>query len=293
MPDVVATAWTAARSLLERPGARGRAIADTGLFTAAPPELAQHVQHPLWGRSALDGIETADRVAVIETWERTRETGTASVVVRLTEAGRPSVRLTLFDLRDVFGVYLGVTVPETEQAQAFTAPVEPADVRPRFGRLTKDSVAVFTDVDDATCQLLGWSREELLGRRSLEFVHPDDQDLAVAGWVELLASPGTSRRLRLRHVRKDGGYAWFEVTNDNRLDDPAHGCVSAEVLDIPTRWRPTRPCARASSCCTASPRRCPSASPSCPRTETSSTPTPGSRTCSGSRPTTSRTCWTP
>lgn len=63
-------------------------------------------------------------------------------------------------------------------------------------------------------------------------MHPDDQDLAVASWLEMLGTPGLGRRVRLRHVRKDGSYAWFEVTNYNFLEDPERGFVSCEIIDI-------------------------------------------------------------
>jgi diguanylate cyclase (GGDEF)-like protein len=70
------------------------------------------------------------------------------------------------------------------------------------------------------------------GRRSLEFVHPDDHTMAIENWMEMLASPGPGRRVRLRHRRRDGSWVWFEVTNHNLLDDPDHGCVVSGMVDI-------------------------------------------------------------
>jgi diguanylate cyclase (GGDEF)-like protein/PAS domain S-box-containing protein len=70
------------------------------------------------------------------------------------------------------------------------------------------------------------------GRRSVEFIHPDDHALAIDNWLELLASPGIGRRLRLRHRRHDGSYVWFEVTNNNLLSNPDFRCVVCEMLDL-------------------------------------------------------------
>jgi len=36
----------------------------------------------------------------------------------------------------------------------------------------------------------------------------------------------------LRHRRVDGGWVWFEVTNHNRLADPACGDVLADMIDV-------------------------------------------------------------
>jgi diguanylate cyclase (GGDEF)-like protein/PAS domain S-box-containing protein len=228
--------WSAALALLAQPGARAQAAAPTGLFTDMPPELDELTPDRMVGKTALDVVVHEDRVPVIESWERAREQAVTSLVVRLLEpADHPAVRLTFFDLQDRLGIYLCVHVPTEETVQRAAPTAEPSGegpVVPRFARVLKSQLARFTEVDDATTQLLGWSREELVGERSLQFVHPDDQDLAVASWLELLGAPGMGRRIRLRHIRKDGSYAWFEVTNYNFLEDPERGYVSCEIVDI-------------------------------------------------------------
>ena len=88
------------------------------------------------------------------------------------------------------------------------------------------------EIDEGFTQILGWSPEEVVGKRSLDLVHPDDMELALDNWVSLLESPGPGRRVRLRHLHHDGSWVWIEVTNHNLLDDPAHGCVVAEMVDI-------------------------------------------------------------
>jgi diguanylate cyclase (GGDEF)-like protein len=50
--------------------------------------------------------------------------------------------------------------------------------------------------------------------------------------MDLLAHPGVSRRVRLRHERSDGTWMWLEVTNHNLLNDSDHGYVLAELIDI-------------------------------------------------------------
>ena len=47
-----------------------------------------------------------------------------------------------------------------------------------------------------------------------------------------MLAPGEKRRYRVRHLRADGSYVWIDVTNHNRLDDPEHGDVLAEMVDV-------------------------------------------------------------
>jgi diguanylate cyclase (GGDEF)-like protein/PAS domain S-box-containing protein len=102
----------------------------------------------------------------------------------------------------------------------------------RVARIRKSDVAVLLDIDEATSQILGWSANEVVGRRSLEFIHPDDQALAVENWMQMLATHGPGRKVRLRHKHRDGSWIWLEMTNHNLLDDPAFNCILAEMMDI-------------------------------------------------------------
>src|SRR3984957_2867762 len=102
----------------------------------------------------------------------------------------------------------------------------------RVARMRKSDVAVLLDIDEATSQILGWSAEEMVGRTSLEFIHPDDQTLAVENWMQMLGTHGPGPKLRLRHRHHDGSWIWLEMTNHNLLDDPDSNCVVAEMVDI-------------------------------------------------------------
>jgi diguanylate cyclase (GGDEF)-like protein/PAS domain S-box-containing protein len=99
-------------------------------------------------------------------------------------------------------------------------------------RVRKNDLAVVLSIDAAASELLGWSAEEMVGVRSFEFIHPDDQELAVENWMQMLSSLGSAQKVRLRHKRRDGNWVLVEMTNYNRLDDPEDSCVVAEMVDI-------------------------------------------------------------
>lgn len=102
----------------------------------------------------------------------------------------------------------------------------------RCTRVRKSAAAEIIEVEESMFQMLGWSAEDLVGKTSLDYIHPDDQTLAVENWMQMLGSPGPSPPLRFRHRHRDGSWRWVEMTNHNYLDDPSRACVVAEILEL-------------------------------------------------------------
>jgi diguanylate cyclase (GGDEF)-like protein/PAS domain S-box-containing protein len=94
----------------------------------------------------------------------------------------------------------------------------------------KSAAAVITEMDQSMPDVLGWARADVVGKTSLEFIHPDDQTMAVDNWMQMLGAPGPSLPVRFRHRHGDGSWRWVEMTNHNFLDDPSRAFVMAEML---------------------------------------------------------------
>lgn len=76
-----------------------------------------------------------------------------------------------------------------------------------------------------TCEhLLGYRPEDLIGRRSEEFIHPDDHAAAMRGREQLIAG-ASLERLRYRARCSDGRYVWLETIRQRR-SDPVSGAFS-------------------------------------------------------------------
>jgi diguanylate cyclase (GGDEF)-like protein/PAS domain S-box-containing protein len=215
----------------QHPEAAVCAIGPDGVIVDMPDSVRSAGHDILQARSALDVVVAADRVVLITARERARAVGASRAPVRLaSDPGRPVV-VHFFDARETHGIYLGVFVAADGDDGALfdgDAPV----VAPRFARTRTNELGVLLDVDAATTQILGWGVEEMVGHKTLEFIHPDDQDLAVDNWTHMLVSPGPGRRVRLRHRHRDGSWVWMDITNYNLLEDPDHSCVLAEMMDI-------------------------------------------------------------
>ena len=63
---------------------------------------------------------------------------------------------------------------------------------------------------------------------SVELVHSDDRELVVDAWLRMLEH-GRSGPLCYRRQHKDGSFAWYDVTLENRLGSAGSGHVVVTV----------------------------------------------------------------
>jgi diguanylate cyclase (GGDEF)-like protein/PAS domain S-box-containing protein len=209
------------------------AIAPTGLFVPLPPSLKLGADHrPIVdSRWAVDLVVPEEIQVVAGAWDTVKVEGVANCEVHLAADPDQVARLHFIDAMHSHGVFVGLvtgaagSITGGERAQ--TA------VKPRLVSVRKDPAALIIDADPGIELVLGWAPAELTGMRSLELVHPEDHQRAITSWIDMLAAPpGAARRVRLRHLHKDGSVIWFEITNHSRVDDPEQPHVVAEMLDI-------------------------------------------------------------
>ncbi len=226
------TLQTALTSLLATyPEASVFALNADGIMVPMPDSIPLGRHTVLKARSGLDLIDHDDEV--LRGWERVLAEGAARYPVHVVGQPERTGMVYGLDLRETHGVILTVSlVAPAEAPDGSVLRPELPEITPRFATLCKDERARILKVDGAITQILGWSSEEIVGCRSIEFIHPDDHALAVDNWMEMLASPGPGRRVRLRHRCQDESWVWFEVTNHNLLNDPDYRCVVSEMVDI-------------------------------------------------------------
>ena len=223
---------TALAALFDRhPHMQVAAVSPDGLFVPIPASVPFTTQTVLDRHTtALQFVLPDELVATIDAWEQAVQLGAAHIQVHLISDPEHTVVMHFVDARHRHGVLMCcVTGQRTTDDDATTAD---NGIRPRLAVMHKDERAVIRRVDDATTRILGWSAEEMVGRRSLEFVHPDDHQRAIANWMDMLSHPATVQRVRLRHRHRDGAWIWFEISNRNRLAEPEHLGVIAEMIDI-------------------------------------------------------------
>ena len=93
-------------------------------------------------------------------------------------------------------------------------------------------------VNRRLCELLGYSREELLGRTSLDVTPPEDRDIAIAHNERLRSGEVRSYSREKRFLRKDGQVVWTNLWLSSVLDvDGRPAQVIMVVQDISERKR--------------------------------------------------------
>lgn len=215
----------------QQPTALVSAVTPEGIFVPLPAGVSIDRSRVLHARSALDIVIAEDRQAVIEGWAKVREVGGARIVVRLAASPDQPTQMHFFDLMEELGAFFCVLlVPD-----GVDATIRPDQAEGLTSRVTwtkKSDNAVFVEIDPGLEKILGWAPEDLLGKRALDYIHPDDEELAIDNWMTMLASAGDGQRVRLRHLHKNGDWVWVEIANRNLLDDPHEAHVVAQMIDI-------------------------------------------------------------
>lgn len=224
-------------TLLERhPDALVVAVGGEDTPTIAPmPAAIRLTGHTVAdaSRQLLDEIVAEDHAVIVRLWGQCRARGIALSSVRRADDPGSRLHVYMVDVRRRHGVIVAIVADGSAPAdhEIVEASMLPA-LAPRFARSGKDAGAVFRWIDTAFTQILGWGAEDIVGRRAVEIIHPDDRAEGIASWMEMLEAPAQPRPVRLRHQHRDGSWVWLEITNHNRLDDPAHGDVLSEMVDI-------------------------------------------------------------
>ncbi len=73
-----------------------------------------------------------------------------------------------------------------------------------------DRTGRYTFVSQAARRLYGWDPEDLVGQRVLDFLHPHDQDEALAAQVKLLGGRLEELTAQYRYRCADGSWLWVE-----------------------------------------------------------------------------------
>ncbi len=141
-------------------------------------------------------------------------------------------------VRDPQGRPDGVLCVGTDITEAIRHEEALAESEARF-RATFENAAVgmaisspdgtWTSVNMVLAQMLGYPREELVGRKYLEFLHPDDREESVRLRSRLYSGESSEFSLEQRYVTKEGGTIWA-LTGASVVRSPAGTPLYTVVL---------------------------------------------------------------
>jgi PAS domain S-box-containing protein len=91
-------------------------------------------------------------------------------------------------------------------------------------------------VNQAFCELVGYSQEQLLGLTISDLTHPADRAASRERRVRLLGGDPDARRIEKRYLRSDGSVVWVEVTSTLVRDADGEALYTvAHIEDITLR----------------------------------------------------------
>lgn len=97
----------------------------------------------------------------------------------------------------------------------------------------ENSVPVFAS--DSLYRIMGQTPEEVLGIRTLNYVHPDDKERLEQHVQNVIDNPGKPISIVYRRIKKDGTVIWCDGVAINFLDDPAIRGIVVNFRDITER----------------------------------------------------------
>jgi diguanylate cyclase (GGDEF)-like protein/PAS domain S-box-containing protein len=129
-------------------------------------------------------------------------------------------------------------------AAAFNALLAALDRERRFRSVvhaTNDVMVLLTPtgqvsfVSDSVTGVLGWSREDLLGRHAGELLYAEDDHLFTATGAPITHDDEPTQVFDVRVRHRDGGWRHLEVSSSDRRDDPDIGALLLTARDVTER----------------------------------------------------------
>jgi PAS domain S-box-containing protein len=101
-------------------------------------------------------------------------------------------------------------------------------------------------VNETSCEITGYSREELLGLTIFDVTHPDDRGADVQSFDRQTTEPARRYAVEKRLIRKDGGIIWVSVTSSVVRDAAGRFLYGIRVMRDITAQRHAEEALRAS-----------------------------------------------
>ena len=102
----------------------------------------------------------------------------------------------------------------------------------------EDADGRFLRVNETYCGIVGYTREELLGRTFQDITYPEDLAAELEQFTRLMRGELSSYSLEKRYIRKDGSIVWIDMSSSLQRDAAGgHAYAIAILQDISDRKR--------------------------------------------------------
>jgi rsbT co-antagonist protein RsbR len=105
-----------------------------------------------------------------------------------------------------------------------------------LGVLVTSAAGVFLEVNTRAEKLLGYSHEQLIGKRFVDITHPEDVEVGLAALKAMLAGERRSAEFEKRYIRGDGRVVWVSLCVTT-ITDAGEPFFVTYIQDIDDRKR--------------------------------------------------------
>jgi diguanylate cyclase (GGDEF)-like protein/PAS domain S-box-containing protein len=98
-----------------------------------------------------------------------------------------------------------------------------------------DAAGKYVDLATDTHRVLGYSKDEIVGKEAYTLVHDDDKELFRSFFDDLVRTPRKTVRIQLRAKHKLGEWRWIEAVGTNLILDPSVRALVFNSRDITER----------------------------------------------------------
>ncbi len=180
-------------------------------------------------QAVMRNIHQDDKSTIIALWATARVSGSAHGRARSEREPRQSKHYFLFDLVETHGVMVTVVAPSNESDIDLPA-VEPAPVKIRRTAFTCDATATMETAEHSVTDLLGYPLEQFVGTSLLDLVHPDDVDVSLKRWADLVIGAISQIQVPVQLRTRSGSWAYVEATCTSRIS--TSNDILVELVDI-------------------------------------------------------------
>lgn len=99
--------------------------------------------------------------------------------------------------------------------------------------LNKKGEIIFSS--DSLFRITGYTPEEVIGNKDIQFIHPDYKNIVKNAWYKLLKDTGKTKTINYKRLKKDGSYIWCEGVMTNLMHEPAVQGTIVNFRDITER----------------------------------------------------------
>ncbi len=98
-----------------------------------------------------------------------------------------------------------------------------------------DTNAVVKFEAPSVSRILGYKQDYFIGKNSLEFIHPDDREIAINEFNIIITNERECQPIAFRVQHADGNWIWLETLGNNMMDIPGVEGIIVTSRDITKR----------------------------------------------------------